>query len=28
VKAKIEALEKDLAEWETVTLGADYSAGR
>jgi NAD(P)-dependent dehydrogenase (short-subunit alcohol dehydrogenase family) len=28
VKAKIEALEKDLAEWERVTLGADYSAGR
>ena len=28
VKAKIEALEKELAAWETTTLGADYSAGR
>jgi NAD(P)-dependent dehydrogenase (short-subunit alcohol dehydrogenase family) len=25
VKAKIEALEKELAAWETTTLGADYS---
>jgi NAD(P)-dependent dehydrogenase (short-subunit alcohol dehydrogenase family) len=25
VKAKIEALEKDLAAWEATTLGADYS---
>jgi len=28
VKAKIEALEKDLAAWEATTLGADYSAGK
>jgi hypothetical protein len=28
VKAKIEALQKDLATWESTTLGADYSDGK
>jgi hypothetical protein len=27
VKAKIEALEKDLAAWEAITNGADYPKG-
>ncbi len=28
VKSKIEALEKDIAAWESVTVGADYSKGQ
>jgi len=28
VKGKIEALEKDLAEWEATTVGADYQKGK
>ena len=28
VKAKIEALQKDLAEWESTTVGADYRDGQ
>jgi len=28
VKAKIEALQNDLAAWESTTLGADYSGGK
>jgi NAD(P)-dependent dehydrogenase (short-subunit alcohol dehydrogenase family) len=28
VKAKIEALQKDVAAWEATTLGADYSDGK
>jgi NAD(P)-dependent dehydrogenase (short-subunit alcohol dehydrogenase family) len=28
VKAKIEALQKDLSAWESTTLGADYSDGK
>jgi NAD(P)-dependent dehydrogenase (short-subunit alcohol dehydrogenase family) len=28
VKAKLEALEKDVAAWEAITLGADYSDGK
>jgi hypothetical protein len=27
VKGKVAALLKDVAEWETVTVGADYPAG-
>ena len=28
VKAKVEALEKDVAAWEATTLGADFPEGR
>jgi len=28
VKAKIEALQKDLATWEATTIGADFPAGK
>jgi hypothetical protein len=28
VKAKIEALQKDLAAWEATTVGADYQKGQ